>query len=121
VHWPRHEKLNRKFAAESERGKITGHYSRITVPGKYEVFTLSDPGTEYLCVLNSGVPIMNLPERLKQINTMKGDLSARIQKAFNAKSAGSYHDSFENERIVFYGSGGKNAVVSILMEFDVGR
>ena len=121
VHWPRHEKLNRKFAAESERGKITGHYSRITVPGKYEVFTLSEPGTEYLCVLNSGVPIMNLPERLKQINTMKGDLSARIQKAFNAKSAGSYHDSFENERIVFYGSGGKNAVVSILMEFDVGR
>lgn len=121
VHWPRDERLNRQFSAEYESAVITAHQSTITVPGKYNVFTLSEPGTEYLCVLNSTGPIRNLPERLKQVSTAKGTLPARIRKVFNSKPEDAYSSSFENDRISFYATAGKNDIVSILLEFDVGK
>jgi hypothetical protein len=118
VHWPRDERLNRHFSAEYESAVITGQ-STITVPGKYNVFALSEPGTEYICVLNSTRPITNLPERLTQISRMKGALSLRIRKVFSPRTEGEYTSSFENDRISFYSAAGKNDIVSILLEFDL--
>lgn len=119
VHWPRDEKLNRQFAEEYESPVIRAQHSRIIVPGRHNVFTLSEPGTEYLCLLNSNSQIRNLAERMKQINVMKGDLSERIRKVFKTKPEGEYSSAYENDRISFYASGNKTEVVSILLEFDV--
>ena len=121
VHWPRDEKLNRQFVDETESARMTERHSRITLPGKYRVFTLSEPGTEYLCVLNSNNQIKNVVECLRQMRTMKGDLSARIQKAFNTKPPGDYSSSFADDRITFYARGAKSEVVSILLQFQVER
>lgn len=120
VHWPRDERLNRQFSAEYESAVISGQ-SIIIVPGKYNVFTLSEPGTEYVCVLNSSTPIRNLPERLKQIGLMKGTLPARIRKVLSPKPESEYSSSFEDDRISFYAAAGKNDIVSILLEFDLKR
>ena len=118
VHWPRDEKLNRQFVGENESAVITAQHARIILPGKYRVFTLSEPGTEYLCVLNSNQAIRNLPERLRQIGSMKGDLPDRIQRVLATKPAGDYSSGYENDRITFYAGGGRQPV-SILMEFSL--
>lgn len=119
VHWPRDEKLNRQFVDENESARMTGQHARITLPGKYRVFTLSEPGTEYLCVLNSNSPIKNISDRLRHIKTMKGDLSARIERAFNTRSPDEYSSSFAQDHISFYTRGGKSDVVSILLQFQM--
>jgi hypothetical protein len=119
VHWPRDEKLNRQFVEEYESPAIASDDLRITVPGKYNVFTISQPGTEYLCVLNSATQIRNLSERMRQVRTVKGDLPERLRKIFNTKLETEYSASYENDRISYYAHGGKNEIVSILLEFDV--
>jgi hypothetical protein len=118
VHWPRDENLNRQFIAEYESAVIPSHETRITIPGKYNVFDITEPGTEYLCILNSNSQIKNLTERMKQLNDIKGDLVSRLQKIFNNKVVTHLSTSENNGRISFYASGNKSEIVSILLEFD---
>jgi hypothetical protein len=120
VHWPRDEKLNRQFLKEHESPLITAEHAQITLPGKYNVFSISDPVTEHLCVLNSSSPLRNLPEKLRQINAMKGDLPERVRKVFNTNPDSEYSE-FENDAIRFYVDGSKAEVVSFLLEFNVSK
>ena len=117
VHWPRDEKLNRRFAGLRESALIGSQHSTVILPDKYNVFTLSRPGTEYLCIINSQNPIRNLAERIGKVNSSKGELVERVQKVFNTQPAGPF-SAFETDRINFFRGDGKTDIVSIVLEFD---
>ena len=115
VHWPRNEKLNKKLAGEHDSPLITVAHGTVTLPSRYKVFKISEPGVEYLCVLNSKAPLRNLAEKLNQVRGTKGELPERLRKVFGIKSE---TDSvFENDRITFFSGMEKSAVVTILLEF----
>ena len=120
VHWPRDEKLNSGFAGERESALITSRQPDIILPGKYDVFSLSRPGTEYLCIINSRNIISNLPERLRQIKSVSGELSERVQKAFSAQMSGEFSTN-EGGGITFFANGDKADLVSLVLEFQTGN
>jgi len=117
VHWPRDENLDRRFADEFESAMVPGSDFKVMVPGKYNVFSITEPGTEYLCVLNSNTQIKNLPERLKQVANGSGDIQDRLHKAFN-KITFDFTAQFNNEQISYYALTKKDAIVSVLLAFE---
>jgi hypothetical protein len=118
IHWPRNEKLNRQFVGEQESALITSPYAKVILPGKYNVFTLSTAGTEYLHIINSLSPVMDLSERLRRISSGKGEFSDRVKKVFGT-TPGADHSVSETDRINFYARGPKSEAISILLEFDM--
>ena len=115
VHWPRHENLNKQFVAERQSAIIVSDDAKVTVPGRYNVFNISEPGTEYLCVLNSKGEIKNLPKKIALISNSTGDIHDRIKKAFNdvKNNHGNY---YQNDRINFYAEN-NSELISVLLEF----
>ena len=117
VHWPRDEKLNSQFRGERESALITSQHSIVFLPDKYQVFTLSRPGKEYLCIINSQSKIKNLMERLRQIKSGSGELHERVRTAFNTSSSGEY-SMIEGGRINFFAIENNTDIVAVVLEFD---
>ena len=117
VHWPRNEKLNKQFVSEFESAQISAQDYTVTVPGKYNVFSITEPGIEYLCVLNSNIQIRNLSERLMQMKNVKGDLPDKLQNVFNTKKENSSNCFYDTDKISFYAS--KGEIVFIVLEFEI--
>ena len=118
IHWPRNENLNGQFAGEHESPLITSADTKIILPGKYNVFSLSTAGTEYLYIINSRSPITNLPERLRRIRSIKGQFPDRIKNIFDINPTVD-QTAYEMNRINFYARGNKRELISILFEFDL--
>lgn len=116
VHWPRDENLNRQFINEYETA-VVGE-GPVVAPGAYHVFTLTDPGTEYLCVLNTASQITNLGSKLEQISVARGDIQQRLEKAIGnlVSDFGAYTDG---ERVAFYGAAPPQGVIPLIFEFDL--
>src|SRR5688500_14826231 len=116
VHWPRNEKLNKKFSGEHDSPIITADEGSVTLPSRYKVFRISEPGVEYLCVLNSNAPVKNLTEKLGQVRGAKGELPERLRKVFGSRSQ--LNSVFENDRISFLSRMEKPGIVTMLLEFS---
>jgi hypothetical protein len=116
VHWPRDENLNRHFINEYETAMVGE--GPVIAPGDYNVFTLTDPGTEYLCVLNTASQIKNLGNRLEQIGAAKGSLRERLETTLGStlNDFGAYADG---EHVSFFGATSPQGIISLIFEFDM--
>lgn len=119
VHWPRDERLNRQFAGEYNSAAITAAQPRIVLPGKYNVFALTQPGTEYLWVLHAHQAIKDLPTRLEQFASLHGDINTRVQKVFGTQLIRACEASYTVDRIHYFVPSSGKGMVSLLLEFDV--
>lgn len=119
VHWPRDESLNRQFAAEYNSAVVTTTQPRIVLPAKYNVFSITQPGTEYLWVLHAHQAIKDLPARLEQFASLRGDVNARVQKVFGNQLIRACEASYTGDRIHYFAPSAGKGTISLLLEFDV--
>ena len=117
VHWPHDENLNRHLVGEYESATV--HEREVIAPGKYNVFTLTEPGTEYLCVVNSVSRIKNFGKKLEQVATGKGDLAERLAKVLNNDAASEFGTYYERGKINYFGNVPDDGALSLILEFDL--
>ncbi|HEY4655385.1 MAG TPA: C1 family peptidase [Cyclobacteriaceae bacterium] len=116
VHWPHDENLNRQFVAEYESAAVQAD---VIAPGKFNVFTLAEAGTEYLCVFNSGSQIKNLGKKLEQIPSLRGALEDRLAKAFANNLPTDFGSYYDDGHISYFGNVSKDEVISLVFEFEI--
>lgn len=73
VHWPRQEKLNQKFTGRNESALFTSQGNWVTIPGKYKVLKLEQPGKDRLVVLFSKQKIKDFKKLVQVASEFEGD------------------------------------------------
>ena len=119
IYWPRNEELSRHFTGEYESGEVTSTQYKIVLPGKYVLFSMTKPATEYICLINSQDPVKDIAKKLAQVAVIKGELSDRLQKVFGNRIVKDYVKDLQQDRISFFASGNRNFMMAILLEFDI--
>ncbi len=85
IHWPRQENLNEKFANTNETPLIPMQGAEIVIPGRESGLSITNVGTDYLCVLFSNQRLDDLPTLLQQIQSSEGETVQRMYTTFGER------------------------------------
>lgn len=113
IEWPRNTKYNQRFRNEHDEGLIHSENS-IILPDKYNLFSITSPGTEYICILNSSKPIKDLVKKTARLKGAKGDLRTRIDQVYQSISI--EPTDVTVDKISFFTADSPNKVVAIILE-----
>jgi hypothetical protein len=85
LHFPRDERLDAKFSGTIESAIITTPEVELIIPSPTKVLQFDKTGKEYVVVLYSNKPILNLNEKLNTLKSdnKKGDFTAKLYRAFD--------------------------------------
>lgn len=63
-------------------GFVLEKTAEIVIPGEESVLQLPQPGEDFLCIIYSQAPIVDLPRRIALIEKSSGEFAERVRQAF---------------------------------------
>jgi len=119
IFWPGEVAASPGSRTAHEKARVSSSYLPAVMPDPYNVYTISAPRKEHLCIINATEPLYYLPQTLRSLRLNRKNFSRRLQQGFATSSASADEVVVEEDRISFFSEleSGKSMAL-ILLELD---
>lgn len=117
--WPGEVAVDPESRKAHQNARVTSSYLPAVMPDSYNVYAISAPRKEYLCIINATEPLYYLPQTLRSLRLNRKNFSRRLQQGFATRMVSTDDVVMEKDRISFFSElkPGKNMAL-ILLELD---